>query len=423
MLPFIPLLFGTATVVGLFAWSKGLFGTGEEVPARSGPPGAPHNPPGTNTPGEHQRGDANRRGNGGVDDHAGGANTTQGEAGGNSGEGRDRLDQILTELKKVTDRNGGPDGAGTPETQHANDQAVRDGLQQLRDTVGGTDAANRGLAGQLPMPGLGGIPGMGGMSPLGGMPGMGAMPGMGGMSPLGPMGGGPGGGLGAVHPLSDQHASGPAGPVANPLAPADGSADPGPGVHPAGLDGAAGHGGADAHPGAPGAGGADPAAAHPDTPQPGNAVDTQVVATDGKTKTSAPNATIAAALRHGLAHPSATNQAAEAYQAAGVQLPADGADPGTPVPSGSVQPGDIASWDEPPHSLLVFGDGKLIGSNGELEDIKTALASGVFNGFFRPHIASGGGGQVTQQAGNDDHHLANPPAAAAPGLVAHHSPA
>lgn len=420
MFPFIPLLFGTATVVGLFAWSKGLFGTGDDVPTRSGPPDAPNNPPGTNNPGEHQRGDANRRGHGGVDDHAGGANTTQGEAGGNSADGRDRLDQILDELKKVTGRNGGPDGGGTPETQHANDQAVRDGLQQLRDTVGGTDAANRGLAGQLPMPGMGGIPGMGGMSPLGGMPGMGAMPGMGGMSPLGPMGGGPGGGLGAVHPLGDQHTGSPAGPVVNPLAPA-GGADPGPGVHPAGLEGGpADHSGADPHPSTPGAGGADPAAAHPDTPQPGNSVATQVVAADG-TKTTAPNATIATALRHGLAHPSATNQAAEAYQSAGVQLPADGADPGTPVPSGSVQPGDIASWDDPPHSLLVFGDGKLIDSSGKLEDLKAALASGVFNGFFRPHIAGAGGGQATQQAGND--HPADPPVAATPGVLPHHAPA
>jgi hypothetical protein len=383
-IPFVPILAlvgGAAVVAELFKAAKGLFGTGEHVDPRALPPSPQQLLPGTSTSQERDRNKNNADDHGKIGDHAGDGNDGQGQAGETSRGGRDKVDEILAELQKVTGRNGA--AGSTPETESANDQAIRDGLKQLRDTITGADDTHQRLAGQLPMPAGMGVPGLGGMPGFGG--GMG-------MNPLSSMGGAmPGGGLGGLNPLAGDHPPGstldplhpltppagidahPAAPPVNPIAdhPIPGGGEHGfggPGQHvgPAGV--------ADSHPG------------HHDTPQPDNPAAREVTASDG-TKTTAPTDIAAGALRAALANPGATNQAAAAYQAAGdIQLPTDGQDPGTSVPSGQVEPGDIARWDDPPRDLLIFGNSKVIDPTGKLVDLDTMLPTGVFNGFFRPSI-------------------------------------
>ncbi|OWL98121.1 hypothetical protein B7435_25960, partial [Mycolicibacterium peregrinum] len=122
-------------------------------------------------------------------------------------------------------------------------------------------------------------------------------------------------------------------------------------------------------------------------PTPNDPAIREVTGPDGETITAA-DETAATALRHALEHPGEANQAASAYLAAGINLPADGADPGQLVSSTDIQPGDIARWDDPPRDLLVWGDGKVIDTNGKLADLSTLLTSGVFNAFFRPSKTS-----------------------------------
>ena len=386
--PLIPVLFGVAAggvIAELFDLGRGLFGIGDPVAAPPPPP-PPLLPSGTNNPAEQDRNDQNTKDNNDIGEDANNGNHTQEGAEQNSAEGRDKLDQILEQLNQIAGRNNSPEGGATPETQAATDQAVRDGLRELRDTVTGADAANRGLAGQPP--------GMGGMNPLGGL---GGVPGMGGMNPLSSLGGTPGMAP-AVNPLAmDPGPTGPTPEPVNPLTDAGNDSDPGPGPvsNPLTDTGSADTPGSD-----------DPANPHdppthpastPDTPappQPDNTAAKEVTAPDGQ-KITAPDETAAAALRAALENPGATNQAAAAYQAAGVTLPADGSDPGELVSAGEIRPGDIARWDDPPRDLLVFGNGKVIDTTGKLADLNTMLSSGVFNAFFRPKIDSSAATQPT----------------------------
>lgn len=382
-LPLIPIFaaVGAFAAIGeIISIGKDLFGSGDSTDKREPPPGSPGGAPGTNLTEEQQRIKDLEAQLGKVTEQVEKGNQGQAGAEANSADGRNKLDQILEQLQTTGARNGIGSDAATPETEAANDRALRDGLQQLRDTVGGADAANRNLASGL-MPGMGGMPGLGG----GGIPGMGGgMPGFGGAggaNPLSMLGGGPlpGSTNGVDNPLADTgnshdqvlpHTTNPlAGDGPTPGTPADPNAptqhNPAdPGLTPAG------------HTGTPQA----------DTPQPGRPSDLEVTTATGD-KTTAANETVATALRAGLNDPS--GGAAAAYQAAGITLPGDGADPGEVVPTGKIAPGDIARWDEPPRDLLVWGDGKLIDDqSGKLIDIETALKSGVFNGFFHPPTTS-----------------------------------
>jgi hypothetical protein len=384
-IPFIPILavFGAVAIVAeTFKAAKSLFGSGEHLEARPGPPAPPAQPPGTNVPGEQERHKGNENNNGKVGEHAGDGSTTEGQAGATSQAGRDKIDQILAELQKITGRNGA--AGSTPETQTANDQAIRDGLNQLRDTISGADGAHQRLASQLPVPAGMGIPGLGG-----GIPGFGAMPAFGGMNPLGGMGSAMPA-FGGLNPFAGDHPPGPTLDPVHPLTP-PGSLEAHPPTpvnpiidHPVPGGGEHGPGGPGPHVGP--ADITDPG--HHDTPHPDNPAAREVTASDG-TKTTAPTEIAAAAVRAALANPGATNQAAAAYQAAGIQLPGDGQDPGTMVPSGKVEPGDIARWDDPPRDLVIFGNGKVIDPTGKLADLDTMLSTGVFNGFFRPNIPAG----------------------------------
>ncbi len=385
-LPLLPILATvgvTAIAAELFKLGKDLFGSGDSADKRQPPPGSPEGAPGTNLTEEQQRIKDLETRLGKVTDQVEKGNQGQEGAEANSADGRNKLDQILEQLQTAGTRNGIGSDAATPETEAANDRAVRDGLQQLRDTVGGADAANRNLAGGL-MPGMGGMPGLGG-----GIPGMGGgMPGFGGggTNPL--LGGGPlpGSTNGVDNPLADTgKGHDQALPqTSNPLA--DG---PTPGTPP--VDPSAHAPNTPTDPGLTPAG--HTAAPQPDTPQPGRPADLVVTTPEGD-KTTAPNATVETALRAGLNNPA--GGAGAAYQAAGITLPGDGADPGEVVPTGKIVPGDIARWDEPPRDLLVWGDGKLIDQSGKLIDIETALKSGVFNGFFHPPTS--GSSTSNQQA-------------------------
>lgn len=379
-LPLIPILLGVGLggcIAELFDWGRNMLGDGEKADKPPQPPVAPPINAGSSTDAEQDRNKKNAENGKEVDGQAKNGENTQDQAEANSAEGRTKLDQILEELKTVAGRNNSPDGGATPETQANTDNAVRNGLQQLRDTIGGTDAANRGLAG--------GLPGLGGMNPLGalggGMPGMPAMGG--GMNPFSALGGGGApAGPAPANPLAmDSGSAGPTPATANPLAnPGNEGAGPGPApvsnpleTHPAGNQTATDP----AHPG-------DPAKPdNPLSPQPDNPALKEVVSPDGE-KTTAPDETAAAALRHAMQNPGAANQAASSYAAAGINLPADGADPGELVSSSDIKPGDIARWDDPPRDLLVWGNGKVIDSSGKLADLNSMLSSGVFNAFFRP---------------------------------------
>lgn len=381
-LPLIPILFGIGAggvIAELFDLGREFFGDGDPVAQPPKPPPAPPIPLGTNTPTEEQRNTENQGENGGLEEQAEEGNKTQDKADEVSADGRSKLDEIMEKLNQVAGRNASPDGGPTPETEAANDQASRDALQQLRETLAGADSANRGLASQLP--GMGGMPGMGmgGGNPLSGLGGLG------GGSPM--MGGG-------ANPFTGLGEGSPMAPAANPLAmDAGGAEPPTPPVNPLAETGPEAQPDSPppppVNPLSPEEPGADddPGQNTPEvTPQPAPAGANEVTGPDGQ-KVTAPDATTAAVLRAALENPGATNQAASAYQSgAGLTLPTDGADPGELVPVGRIRPGDIARWDDPPQDLVVWGNGKVIDSDGKLAELDTMLRSGVFNAFFRPKV-------------------------------------
>ncbi len=383
-LPLIPILFGVGAggvIAELFDLGREFFGGGDPVAQPPKPPVAPPIPLGTNTPTEEQRNTENQGENGGLEEQAEEGNKTQENADEVSANGRSKLDEIMEKLNQVAGRNGSPDGGPTPETEAANDQASRDALQQLRETLAGADSANRGLAGQLPGMG-GGMPG--GMGMGGGMNPLSGLGGLGGGSPM--MGGG-------ANPFTGLGEGSPMAPAANPLAMDPGGTEPpAPPVNPLAEAGPE----AQTDPPQPSPvnplnpeepGTDDPDQKTPEvTPQPAPAGSNEVTGPDGQ-KVTAPDATTAAVLRAALENPGATNQAASAYQSgAGLTLPADGDDPGELVPVGRIRPGDIARWDDPPQDLVVWGNGKVIDSDGNLAELDTMLRSGVFNAFFRPKV-------------------------------------
>lgn len=389
--PLIPILLGVGAggvIAELFDLGREFFGDGDPVEQPPKPPVAPPVPAGTNTPTEEKRNTENQGENGGIEEQTEEGNKTQGKADEVSADGRSKLDEIMDKLNQVAGRNASPDGGATPETEAANDQASRDALQQLRETLAGADSANRGLAGQLP--GMGGMPGMG----MGGMPGMG-----GGMNPLSGLGGLGGGSPmmgGGANPFTGQGEGAPMAPAANPLAMDTGGAEPPtPPVNPLADAGPGSQPDSPQHPPenplSPDEPGHDDDSKHdaPEvTPQPAPAGANEVTGPDGE-KITAPDATIKAVLNAALDNPGATNQAASAYQSgAGLTLPADGADPGELVPVGRIRPGDIARWDDPPQDLVVWGNGKVIGPDGKLAELDTMLRSGVFNAFFRPKVGN-----------------------------------
>ncbi|QFS94571.1 hypothetical protein FIV07_27750 (plasmid) [Mycobacterium sp. THAF192] len=410
-LPLIPIMFGVAAggvIAELFDLGREFFGGDEPVAQPPRPPSAPPIPLGTNVPTEEQQNNENSSENEGLEEDAEKGGTTQEQADEVSAEGRSKLDQIIEQLNQVAGRNANPDGGPTPETEAANDQASRDALQQLRETLAGADAANRGLAGQLP--GMGGMPGgmgMGGMNPLGGLGGLG--------------GGGPMMGGGAS-PFSGLGESAPMTPADNPLAMDTGGAEPSLPVNPLADTGSE-------MPADPAASPLDPdnplnpeqtgtEAATPEStdvpPQPEAAGTNEVTGPDGETIT-APDATTAAVLRAAVDNPGATNQAASAYQTgAGVTLPADDADPGQLVSPTLVRPGDIARWDDPPQDLIVWGNGKVINSNGDLADLNEMLRSGVFNAFFRPNLSANSATTSPATPAQAVDPLATPPDSAVP---------
>lgn len=379
--PLVPVLLGVGiggTIVELFELGGKLLGYGSTDPA-PGAPGAPELSAGTNTDGENERNRQNQQGGNRVGNGVDQGNSAQGSADEISAETRAKFDQIIEQLGRVAGRNT-PDGGIDPETQSAKDQATRDSLRGLNDAIGGASSANQRLASALPNLMGGGMPGLGG----GGMPGMG-----GGSNPFAALGGGPNGPA-PVNPLAaDTGPDGPTPETVNPLAPP--AADQ-PGTSPAPVSSP------EVQPAGHSTPSDDGNTNSPLTlPTPNDPAIKDVTGPDGE-KTTAPDETAATALRHALDHPGEANQAASAYLAAGINLPADGADPGQLVSSTDIQPGDIARWDEPPRDLMVFGNGKVIDSSGKLADLSTLLTSGVFNGFFRPSRTSAPSSSTPQPA-------------------------
>ena len=367
--PLVPVLLGVGiggTIVELFELGGKLLGYGSTDPA-PGAPGSPELSAGTNTDGENERNRQNQQGGNRVGNGVDQGNSAQNGADEISAETRAKFDQIIEQLTRTAGRNS-PDGGMDPETQAAKDQAARDSLRGLNDAIGGASSANQRLASALPM--MGGMPGLGG-----GMPGMG-----GGANPFAALGGGPNGPAPANPLAADTGPDGPAPETVDPIATPAGASDQpetGPAnpveVQPAGHSTPS----SDTN-----------AADSPLTlPTPNDPAIKEVTGPDGE-KAIAADETAATALRHALDHPGEANQAASAYLAAGINLPTDGADPGQLVSSTDIQPGDIARWDDPPRDLLVFGNGKVIDTNGKLTDLATLLTSGVFNGFFRPSRTS-----------------------------------
>ena len=98
---------------------------------------------------------------------------------------------------------------------------------------------------------------------------------------------------------------------------------------------------------------------------------------------NAPNAAAADAVRTALSQPAGKGDVATtAYAGTGVDIPADGAEPGRKIDPADLQPGDIAVFGD--HTALVAGNGQLVGPDGKLQPLGVINDSNDFHGFYRP---------------------------------------
>ncbi|WP_134080935.1 hypothetical protein [Mycobacteroides salmoniphilum] len=363
-------------VENLFKLGASLFGDDRPAPQR---PDAPENPdvtPGTNHPDEQQAHEGVGKAGKKLDESVRKANEEGGGAAEDVKKDKARLDALFKELEKNIKRTS---GGNNTETQQGTDQAIRDGVRDMRNLVGGAADNNAARANGLAMPaGMssplagGGIPGMGGGIPGmgGGFPGMGAggaMPGGAGAQGFNPFDPSQHPPL-AGNPMADP--TQPGSPAMSPASHDPGATDPN---HPNPNNPAGPGGQGNAH-----AIIADPAAV--------NSHD--LVAPDGTTKTTAPDDVSATVLKHAASHPNTPNWVEASYKAAGIDLPGNGADPGKSIDINNIQPGDIVRFSD--HDVLVWGNGKVMNHDGTTQDIGPAIDAGTLKGIYRPERSTGG---------------------------------
>ncbi|OHV00145.1 hypothetical protein [Mycobacterium talmoniae] len=375
MFPIIPadmIQGGTSALIALYKVFGRLFGAGNRPEHRPDAPDPPQVPPGTNNPNEHDKNQQNNQDGKQNNQDGKQGNQHSEQAVNENQEVKKKLDELIDLLKKNTSRTGGADN---PETDNATVQAMRDGMRDMRNLVGGAADANAARAAGLPMPSLAGLG-----SPLGG--GLGG--GMPGMSPFGGgMFGGPGaGGAPAFNPFSDHDTAPHHQPDVTSPVDTGGGTDHGVGTasHDPSAPSPDHHGGSAG--GDPHAIVADPATAHT----------REITAPDG-TKTTAPDDVAYAALNHYIDNPNTPNAAEAAYQAANNPIPGNGADPGKVIDINDIEPADIVRFTD--HDSMVFGNGKIINPDGGLQPIGDAMKAATFTGIFRPQRTSTPGTQPT----------------------------
>lgn len=284
-------------------------------------------------------------------------------AGMNSDDGRLLSERILADADQLSA--GLASQGATPEADAGRLAAVQQQVDELAKTVRDKADAAQGIADSLRNMGMGGLPGMG-MPGMGGGPGLG-MPGMGMPAGLSPMGGP---GLGAPAPVS------PAGNDA--VSARDDVLKSSPIQHP------------DDPVAAPVAGTGATVPAGKASPPPAPAAATpkpRDITLPGGQVVQARSPEGAQAVRNAIEKPTGTgDMATAAYAGTGVDIPADGADPGRKVDPTDVKPGDIAVCDD--HTAIVAGNGQIIGPDGQLQPLGVVNDWQGFKGFFDPTAAA-----------------------------------